>query len=62
MVTCDPLTGAPEPGHGGITYRSATVIDCGKYFPDYGTPVEQGFISAIEPVLGGGLRVIQDFH
>jgi hypothetical protein len=62
MVTCDPMTGAPKPGHGGITYRSAIVVDCGKYFPDYGTSVEQGFISAIEAVLGGGLRVIQDFH
>jgi hypothetical protein len=61
MVACHPMTGAPEPGRGGITYRCAIVVDCGKCYPDYGTPVEPGFISAIESVFGGGVRVAQDF-
>ncbi len=61
MEASHPMTGAPEPGHGGITYRCAVVLDCGKCYPDYGTKVESGFISTIESELGRSLRVAQDF-
>lgn len=62
MVACHPMTGAPEPGRGGITYRCAIVVDCGKCYPDYGTSVDSDFISAIESVFSGRLRISQDFY
>lgn len=62
MMLCDPMTGAQEAGCGGITYRCAIVVDCGKYFPDYGTNVDPCFISLIELALGDRLRVMQDFY
>jgi hypothetical protein len=38
------------------------VIDCGKYFPDYGTQADPDLIAALTPVLGEDLRTVQDFY
>ena len=62
MTILDPMTGAPEGRSGGITYRCAVVVDCGKYYPDYGTQVDSDLIAVLTPVLGGDLRTVQDFY
>lgn len=62
MTLRDGWTDAASRALGGVTYRFAVVMDCGKYWPESGATVIPEFFGMIETALGIKTRVIRDFY
>lgn len=61
MVLRDAWTGDEVPFKGGVTYRFAVVIDCGKMHPDRGAGIADGFSACIQETLNCTTRIAQNF-
>ena len=62
MCLRDGWTGAESQAYGGVTYRFAIVVDCGKCWPDKGAQVNPKLINIIQQAIGKGLRIVQDLY
>jgi len=62
MTIRDAWTGAESRAMGGIAYRFALVVDCGKYWPEGEAEVAPDFLAVTEQTLGIKTRVLRDFY
>ena len=62
MTYRDPWTGEEKEGFGGVTYRFAVVVDCGKNYPDRTAQVAADFLGIIQRTLGVKTREIGDVY
>lgn len=58
----DFWTGKESEVVGGITYRFALVVDCGKYWPEQQAAVSPDFLAVVEQTLQIKTRVLRDFY
>jgi len=58
----DGWTGVESGAVGGVTYRFALVVDCGKYWPESEAAVTPEFLAVVEQTLGIKTRVFRDFY
>jgi hypothetical protein len=61
MILRDAWTGDEVPFKGGVTYRFAVVIDCGKMHPAKGADIADGFSTCLQETLNCPTRVVQNF-
>jgi hypothetical protein len=62
MTIRDGWTGEESEAIGGVTYRFAMVVDCGKYWPEQEAAVVPEFLAIIEQTLQIKTRVFRDFY
>ena len=62
MTVRDGFTGIESKASGGVTYRFALVVDCGKYWPESDAAVTPEFVAVVEQTLGIKSRVFRDFY
>ena len=62
MTYRDPWTGVEKEDFGGVTYRFAVVVDCGKNGPDRTAQVAADFLGIIQRTLGVITREIRDVY
>jgi hypothetical protein len=62
MTVRDGWTGEESEAVGGVTYRFALVVDCGKYWPEQGATVTPEFLAVIGETLQIKTRVVRDFY
>ncbi len=62
MTIRDGWTGEESEAIGGVTYRFAIVVDCGKYWPEQEAAVVPKFLAVIEQTLQIKTRVFRDFY
>jgi hypothetical protein len=58
----DGFTGVESKATGGVVYRFAVVVDCGKYWPDAPAQVTPAFLAVVESTANTTTRVIRDFY
>ncbi len=58
----DGWTGVESRALGGVVYRFALVIDCGKYWPEKDAAVKPEFVAVVEQALQINTRVVRDFY
>lgn len=62
MTIRDGWTGEESEAIGGVTYRFALVVDCGKYWPDQQAAANPEFLAIVEQTLHIKTRVLRDFY
>ena len=62
MMVHDGWTGDESEAAGGVTYRFAIIVDCGKYWPESEAAVAPEFLAIVEQTLGITTRVFRDFY
>lgn len=62
MTIRDGWTGVESRAIGGVTYRFALVVDCGKYWPEKEAAITTEFLAVVEQSLGIKTRVLRDFY
>jgi hypothetical protein len=62
MTIRDGWTGEESKAVGGVTYRFAVVVDCGKYWPEQEATVTPEFLAVVEQTLQIKTRVVRDFY
>jgi hypothetical protein len=62
MIVRDGWTGDESDAVGGVTYRFAIIVDCGKCWPESEATVTPEFLAIVEKALGITTRVFRDFY
>jgi len=62
MTIRDGWTGVESRALGGVTYRFALVVDCGKYWPESEAAVAGELLAVVERTLGIRTHVFRDFY
>jgi hypothetical protein len=62
MKVRDGWTGDESEAAGGVTYRFAIIVDCGKCWPESEATVTPEFLAIVEKALGITTRVFRDFY